>query len=216
MSFIPKKYLQLLKKLVRSPRSLFSLIKCVLWGLFYIILYRLTRRNTIIKFPFFCHAKVEISGPGKVFIDRGCSVWINVFDHLVIHTLSTKAEVKIGKNCTLGGLTIRCRGKVTMGDNVLTAANLIQDVVIASHAPSFSTENNQEFALSIWIGNNVWLGGQSFVLAGSSIGNGSVIGTNGLIHDAIVKDSCLLAGNPAIRPVPIDKIIKLQERSLSK
>ena len=207
---MPERYLRIIVKLVRNPRAMFSLSTAVFRGLFYICLFRIIQRNTRIKFPFICHAKVEISGPGKVFIDRGCSVWMNTFEHLVIKTLSPEAEVKIGKNCTLGGLTIRCRGKIFIGENVLTAANLIQDVMIVSRAPFPSTENNTESALSIRIGNNVWLGGQSLVLAGSSLGDGSVAGVNGLIYHTAVKDNCLVAGNPAMRPVPIDKIAKLQ------
>jgi len=204
------RYLRFLGNLVRSPRALFSLIKGVLWGLFYICWFRVTGRYTVIRFPFICHARVEISGPGKVFIDRGCSVWMNTFEHLVIKTLSPEAEVRIGKNCTLGGLTIRCRGKVSIGDNVLTAANLIQDVMIVSHAVSSSPEEKQASALPIKIGNNVWLGGQSLVLAGSCIGEGSVIGVNGLVRHTDVKESCLVSGNPAMRPVPIDKIVRFQ------
>jgi acetyltransferase-like isoleucine patch superfamily enzyme len=204
------RYFRLLWKLTQSPRAFFSLIKAVLLGFFYIGWFRITQRNAVIKFPFLCHAKVEISGPGKVFIDRGCSVWMNTFEQLVIQTLSPEAEVRIGKNCTLGGLTIRCRGKVFIGDNVLTAANLIQDVMIVSRAPSSSTEDYPESASSIRIGNNVWLGGQSLVLAGSSLGDGSVVGVNGLIYHTAVKDNCLVAGNPAMRPVPIDKVVKLQ------
>lgn len=205
-----ERYLRLLGKLVRSPRTLFPLINSVSRGLFYICWFRVTGRNTIIKFPFICRTRVEISGPGKVFIDRECSVCMNAFEHMVIKTLSPEAEVRIGKNCTLGGLTIRCRGKVTIGDNVLTAANLIQDVMIASSCTSTSLGDKQKFVSPIKIGNDVWLCGQSLVLAGSSIGDGAVIGVNGLLLHTAAKDSCLASGNPVMRPVPIDKIIKLQ------
>ena len=210
MSFIPEKYLRFLINLILSPRALFSMVKSVLRGLYYIIWFRISRPNTVIKFPFLCFTKVDISGPGKVFIDRRCSVYMNTFDHLVIKTLSPDAEVRIGKKCNLGGQTIRCRGKVSIGDNVLTAANLIQDVMITSHAAFHSMNENREDASEIRIGNNVWLCGQSLVLSGSSVGNGSVVGLNGLVHNAMIKDSCLVSGNPAIRPIPIDKILKLQ------
>lgn len=201
------KYFRYLAKTITSPASAYSLFKALVRGTWYILFFRICRRKVSIRFPFLAYAKVSIGGPGKVFINSGCTVWMNSFEHLVITTLSPEAEVTIGKSCTLGGLTIRCSGKVILGNNILTAANLIQDVLITSPSPA------SKITSTIIIGNDVWLGGQSLILADSSIGKGAVIGVNGLLHHAVVKEDCLAGGNPVMRPVSIKRITRLRALS---
>jgi len=207
-----KTIIKVLLKLIFSPKAFYRLCIALMRGTLYIVWIRLFRKNIKIRFPFFCYSKVEISGNGKVFIDRGCAVWTNSFDHLVISTLSPEAEVNIGKRCTLGGLTIRCLGKVRIGDNVLTAATLIQDVpIVCAKFCTSSTKKMQKSQISI--GNDTWLGAQSVVLAESGIGNGSVLGLNALLFKLIVEEGCLAVGNPAMRPIPIRKLNVLKSGS---
>ena len=205
------KYLKFCLRLLVQPPELVSFVTALLRGTLYILWFRLTRRNVIIRFPFLCHARVEISGPGKVFIDRRCSVYMNTFDHLAIMTLSRHASVTIGRNCTLGGVTIRCRGRIAIGDNVLTAGNLIQDVAVCNaslqaNARSDARAPSEAVSGDIMIGNDVWLSGQALVLDGSTIGDGSVIGLNCLLYQKRIDDHCLVVGNPALRPVSIAKL----------
>lgn len=200
-----KKMIKRIVTLLLSPKKTYRISLAVLKGVFYIVWTRLAMKNVKIKFPFLCYAKVEIFGRGKVYIDRGCSVWPNTFEHLVIHTLSPEAEVHIGKNCTLGGLTIRCLGRVDIGDNVLTAANLIQDVPIASaNFCTLYTKTIHPAAISI--GNDTWLSGQAIVLTDSRVRDGSVLGMNALLFNSTVGNACLAIGNPAMRPIPIGKL----------
>jgi acetyltransferase-like isoleucine patch superfamily enzyme len=203
-----KKYIGFILKLAQRPTEFWAFGWALLRGSLYVLWYMIRNENVLIRFPFLCFTKVEIRGPGKVFIDRQCAVWMNTFDHLIITTLDATSEVRIGKNCTLGGLTIRCRGKVIISDNVMTAGNLIQDVPIWS--VSGNSKNPQQEQISI--GHNVWLCGQSIVLDNSRIGDGCVIGLNGLVYKATVDCDCIVLGNPSLRPVPISRILSFSEK----
>lgn len=194
--------------LVKRPSKFLAYCMAFLLGSFYIVWYKVTRHNVTIRFPFLCHDKVDICGPGKVFIDSRCQVWMNTFDHLVIMTLSPDAEVHIGKNCDLGGLTIRCRKKVDIGDNVLAAANLIQDIPIVNEN-EINSKMKKYKPSTIMVGNNVWMAAQSLILGESRIGNQSVLGMNALLYNSTVSNDCLCFGNPTTRPISIDKLSKL-------
>ena len=203
------RYLRYAISLAKSPKSLVSFVNGFVRGCFYIVKFRLLRRRVIIKFPFLAHTRVEISGPGKVFIDRFCSVWINSFEHLSILTLTPDAEVLIGRNCTLGGLTIRCIGKISIGNNVLTAANLIQDVPVIVNKEQSNQGGRTE---GIIVGNNVWLGGQAVLLEGAYIGDGSVVGVGGLVYMGKVDEESLVLGSPVGRPLSIPKIQRFSKK----
>ena len=201
------KYLNYILNLLENPKSLFSTIIALTRGCYYIAWYKLIKKNVTIRFPFLCHSKVEIIGPGKVFIDRRCSVWMNTFEHLVIQTVSPFAEIRIGKNCTLGGLTIRCRNGIWIGDNVMTAANLVQDIPMISASAAMELKKSP-----ITIGHNVWLGGQAIILYNTEIGDRSVAGSNALLYNTTVGEDYLCVGNPTLRPVPIKNILSLRKK----
>lgn len=208
-----RRYLRLVGHVLRSPGAFLSLASGVLRGTYYICRFRMFRKNTVIRFPFICHARVDINGPGRVFIDRECSVWLNTLEHLVIETLHPDAEVRIGRGCTLAGLTIRCRGRVVIGEKVLFAANLVQDVFLASHPEVSLPGKEEQVVQEIWIGDHVWLGGQSMILEGTAIGNTSVIGVNAVLRHTAIEGGCLVSGNPAMRPVSIERILRLRDKT---
>ena len=204
-------YLRYVRKIINSPGTAFKIGMGCVRGTWYILFYRFKRGNVKIRFPFFAYTKVNISGPGKVFIDKGLSTELNNCDSFTIKTLSKDAEVIIGKNCGLSGLTIRCHGRVMIGDNTLMAATLIQDVNIVSE--DSARQNNTPPGSSIIIGNNVWIAANSLVLANSKIGNNSVIGSNGLIYDYEVPAKTLAFANPVRRCIPITPLSKLTSRN---
>lgn len=202
----------------RHPLAGIALARAFLRGCLYIAYYRLFKPNVRIKWPFFVYQKIrvfgsniQISGPGRVSIDRFCSIYPNIFHSLSIVTLSRSAEVVIGRRCSLGGLTIRCRKRVTIGEGTMTAHSLVQDCLfvhegrVKSRNPALSETD----AESVAIGSNVWLDGQTMILGGSSIGNDSVVSWGATCHRTLVKDYCLVSGNPAQRPLPIPGVLRL-------
>ena len=206
------KYVNYIWHLLRRPSEGLSFIMAFVRGTLYIFWYRLTKRKVIIRFPFLCYAKVCICGTGSVLIDRWCTVHMNTFDHLNIMTLSPRASVKIGRNCTLGGLTVRCGNKITIGENVLTAANIIQDVTVCeNYRKTDKGASSSKSHIEITIGNDVWLSGQAIILQESRIGEGCVVGLNCVFYRAEAECHSLNIGNPALRSVPISKIQSLQK-----
>lgn len=197
--------LYLLKNPTEFPKTVLAFLR----GLFYIVYYRIFARRVRIGFPFMAYAKVSISGPGRVKIGRGCDAFKNVFKGLSIVTLSSGADVEIGEKCSLGGLTIRCRSKVTIGDRVMTAVCLVQDSFYISDVSS--TEGRPVPApRPITIGRNVWLGGECIILGGTSIGEDSVVAAGALCLDVSIKNYSLVSGNPAKKSLPIERLLRFK------
>lgn len=193
-------------------RKTLRVTPALLRGVYYILFFRFFRRDVVIRFPFFAYADVTIVGEGSVFIDRNCSVYLNVFRGMNIATFAPEATVTIGKSCSLGGLAIRCRKAVTIDDKTMTAYSLIQDtffadksfqVVLASVASVFVSS-------PVHVGKNVWIGGQGIVLSGSLIGENSVVGAGSVCHHIEVNQACLASGNPVRRPIPIAGLMILK------
>lgn len=193
-----------------TPAEIWHLTKAFLRGMFYALWYRLTRRNVVIRLPFMAYAPVRILGKGSVFIDEGCSVFASVFRGLTIMTMSKDASVRIGKGCDLGGLTIRCRNSVTLGDKVMTAVSLVQDTMVV-HGRDIGMQNPCKVdGKPVTIGDNAWLGSFSAVLAGSSIGEGCVLSVGSCVLDQSTPGYTLLVGSPIRRPMRIDRLIGLK------
>lgn len=205
-------------KVVREPLAKLPMVRAFLRGSLYVIYYRLFKPNVRIRWPFFVYEKmrfwgpnIEIGGPGSVFIDRYCSVYPSIFHALSIVTLAPSAQVIIGKNCSLGGLTLRCRTHVTIGDGLMTAYVLVQDCLFVhtENVRSGSPVPRGMEAEPVEIGANVWLGGQSCILGGSYIGDDSVVSWGSVCYQSSVGKYCLVSGNLAQRPLSIPSILKL-------
>ncbi len=182
----------------RAWRTAVAIVRgslCVAW-------YRL-RGKARIAFPFLVFERVRIAGPGRVAIGPRCVVHPNAFRGLSIVTLDRAARVTIGSDCNLGGLAIRCRESVIVGDRMMSARSLIQDTDFC--AP---TEHDRG-ASQIVIAGNAWLGGESLVLGGSHVGADAVLGWNACCDGHTVPEFHLVTGNPVVRPVPIPKLLDL-------
>jgi acetyltransferase-like isoleucine patch superfamily enzyme len=200
-----------IRDIITNPRLGFIVGVALLKGCFYIVKYNLFYKNVKIKFPLRAYAQVKIIGSGSVFIDKGCSVYINVFQGLTIVTLSDDAKVFIGKGCALGGVTIRCHHKVVIGDRTMTAYSLVQDTFFLNSDKVKSYNINKVLTKeSIAVGENVWLGGQSIILGGCTIGKDSVLSLGSLCYHNKIGDYCFANYSPVRRALPIDKLLKLK------
>ncbi|HOM29766.1 MAG TPA: hypothetical protein PLS81_09970 [Deltaproteobacteria bacterium] len=193
--------------------GLWHLAKGLARGTFYILWYRSTRRNVVIRFPFMAYAPVRIYGKGSVFIDERCSVFYSVFRGLTIMTLTPEARVSIGKGCDLGGLTIRCCKEVSLGDKVMTAVSLVQDTPIVHDGATPARHPGANWCKPVSIGDKVWLAASSAVLQGASIGEESVLSVGSCIMGQAAPGRSLLVGNPVRRPVLIERILGLRKNA---
>lgn len=202
-------WLPFVLKLARNRRDGLRKLGAALRGTCYAAYFRLFRRDVVIELPFLAYERVSITGPGSVRIGRYCSVYPNVFRGLSIVTLSPSAVVRIGERCSLGGLAIRCRDRVVIGERTMTAHSLIQDVLLFSVSPR-SGEGNGAVMMSgaIEVGRNAWIGGLACLLPGSSVGDDSVLAWGATCFDAVIPPASLASGNPVTRTLPIARLQK--------
>jgi acetyltransferase-like isoleucine patch superfamily enzyme len=201
--------LEVLGKAYANPISAYAYGHALVKGLLYVAYCRIFTRRVRIGLPFliFCK-KVTIRGPGTVDIGSGCSVFANAFDRLTIVTLSPDAHVRIGDKCDLGGVTIRCRNSVVVGDNGLFANCLLQDTPFLTVRQDLPETPNNSFEASdqIRIGEHVWIAGQTVILCGGTVGKGSVLSTGSLMLNNAVPQNHLACGSPVVRSASIDSL----------
>ena len=203
------------KKILTDPVHYLSLSLAVLRGSLYIVYYSIFKKNVRIGFPFIAYCSVKISGPGSVCIGGWCTVVENVFRGVTIVTLSEDAVVTIaGKGCLLGGLTIRCRNRIEIGNNVMTAVSLVQDSLFVNKMSSGCMDEKPDSIFNpepIHIGDNVWLGGHCVILSGSNIGNDCVLSACSVCYHTKMKEYSLGSGNPIRRTFPIEQLLALRK-----
>jgi acetyltransferase-like isoleucine patch superfamily enzyme len=156
---------------------------------------------------------VSVSGPGRVWIEGGCAVRPNMFRGLSIVTLAPEAEVRIGRNCDLGGLTIICGDRVTLGEQCMTACSLVQDTLLCHDVAPRGGSATGNYRAPVTLGRNVWLGGQAAVLPGTLLGDDSVMGWGACAFGTEYPPFSLVMGSPAGRPLPIGQVIGLRSGS---
>ena len=196
-----------------NPAGAAGLLKALLRGTFTVFYFRLFNRRVRIVFPFFMYETFRVSGPGKVFIGGSCSIYPNMFDGVSIVTLDQNAEVHIGVNCSLGGVTIRCRERIEIGDRIMAGHSLIQDCMLAE-CPAARPNDvvpREMPSRAIRIGRNVWVGAQSCILRGTKIGDDSVVSLGTVCCGAGIEEYQLASGNPSLRPVPITRLMRMQD-----
>lgn len=130
-------------------------------------------------------------GSGVLISSRFCNPVGTRFP-CYIHTSKT-GEIDIGLDFCASGVIIYAHDKVTIGNNVLIAPNvLIADTDFHPISPSLrlniETVNTSK-SKPIHIEDNVWIGYNVTILKGTRIGYGSVIGSGCIIDSDIPPNS---------------------------
>lgn len=114
----------------------------------------------------------------------------------MLSTFGKGSKIIIGNNSGFSGTVMGAANSITIGDNVLSGANvLITDFDWHAIDPKKRRTNENIKNAPVIIGNNVWLGINSVILKGVTIGENTVIGANSLV----VKDipaNVIAGGNP--------------------
>lgn len=109
------------------------------------------------------------------------------------------AEIYIGKDAGMTGVSICCSKRVKIGEYVGLGANVsIIDTDFHPVNPYLRKYANDENTSSkeIEIGDFAWIGANSMILKGVHIGRGAVVGAGSVVtHD--VPEFTIYAGNPA-------------------
>lgn len=117
---------------------------------------------------------------------------------VILATLSSEAEIIIGKDSGLSGATICAAKSVKIGVYVGIGANVaIYDTDFHPVDPFERRYVDSKTKSSpVIIDDYAWIGGNSIILKGVHIGKGSVIGAGSVVTKD-VPDFELYAGNPA-------------------
>ena len=112
-------------------------------------------------------------------------------------------ELIIGDWVGMSSVSIRCRSRIIIGDNVnIGADTIIIDSDAHSlnyhdrqrgHSPNLDWENTKSSPISI--GDDVFIGARCIIMKGVTIGNRSIIGAGSVVCNNIPND-CVAAGNP--------------------
>ena len=124
-----------------------------------------------------------------------CKGHIQTFEAVKIECLPN-AVVEIGDKSYINhDSEIRCRERITIGNNVSIAYNvLIQDSDY--HTTYDDNGNPKPQTLPIVIGDNVWIGANAIILKSVSIGEGSTVAAGSVVTKSVPPYS-LVGGNPA-------------------
>jgi len=112
--------------------------------------------------------------------------------------ISNGGILTIGVNTYLESFsTILCKGKITIGNNVAIA----QNVVIVDYNHSIGRKSGCYFRKideigEIFIGNNVWIGTGAKILMNVTIGDGAIIGANSVVTKDVPQGK-IYVGIPA-------------------
>ena len=157
---------------------------------------------------------------------------ITVGDHAIIYENAMiesygEGHISIGAHSVIGDNCIYSRGKILIGERVVTSWNVmiqdfdphpidpdlrarqIKDLALQFH-PHFdgfygAVKDQINFDFSpgeIVIGDDVWLGAGCFILKGAHIGEGSIVAAGAVVTKGEYPKRSILAGNPA-------KIVKM-------
>lgn len=124
-------------------------------------------------------------------IGEGCTVYPG------FHCDNGK-NIRIGRHAFINyNVTIMDRGKVTIGDHILLAPNV---VITTSNHPLDPQMRRDSLGIAgpVTIGNDVWIGANAVILPGVTIGNNVVVAA-GAVVTKDVPDNTLVAGVPARR-----------------
>lgn len=152
------------------------------------------------------------SGNSKLSFGKNCIINSSMLSNLIglyqrtVIVSRGGAEVCIGDNVGMSGVTIYARNKISVGDNTLIGANvkiLDNDFHPIEIEARNADDKSKIAAKPIEIGKNCFIGCNALILKGTTLGEGCVVGAGAVVSGKF-PDNSVIVGNPG-------KIIKTLE-----
>lgn len=139
-------------------------------------------------------------GDRCLICSRPSQTALGVSHPVILRTLRTGAQLRIGAGVRMSGTTICAAERVLIGDRCVIGADvIIADTDFHSLDPavrSSTADANHAVSRPVTIEADVFIGGRSIILKGVQIGRGAVIGA-GSVVTSDVPAKAIVAGNPA-------------------
>lgn len=158
--------------------------------------------------------KLRLKGNSFIYNKRGAhltvgnNVTINssflsnlmgLYQRSIIMTRRAGAEIVIGDNVGMSGVTLYARKKITVGENTLIGGNtkIFDNDFHPLKAEARNQNAEEEIACKeVYIGKNCFIGCNALILKGTVLGDGCVVGAGAVVSGSFPANS-VLAGNPA-------------------
>lgn len=168
-------------------------LKAVLWSV-------ITLRFFIDLIRLLAYYSVNcIVGRQQATIGKNCKIHPTVM-------LRQPTMIKIGDHCSINHNNIfqagRQTGTITLGNHVLTAAN----VMFVAYSHAFPIIDQGYYDAPIVVEDDVWIGFGAIILAGVTIGRGAIIGAGSVVNKD-VPPYAIVGGVPA-------KVLKMRATDL--
>ena len=123
-------------------------------------------------------------------------------------------NVEIGSN-TLIGISNTIIGPIFVGDNVITAQNVVMSGLNHNYTNITVPIMHQEVSTKpIHLSDGCWVGANAVITAGVTIGKNSVVAAGSVVTKS-VPDYCVVGGNPARILKQYNTITQLWEKPIS-
>jgi acetyltransferase-like isoleucine patch superfamily enzyme len=122
---------------------------------------------------------------------------------VVLSTLTSAAELKIGNRVGISGATLCAGTRIVIGDDVAIGAGAL--ITDSDHHPIAGPRGRYRNAgtksAPITIESEVFIGARAIILRGVRIGSGAIVGA-GAVVSSDVEPNTIVGGNPA-RPIGV-------------
>lgn len=124
---------------------------------------------------------------------------VGLYQRSIIMTRKSGAEITIGDNVGMSGVTVYARKSITIGENTLIGGNT--KIFDNDFHPLEAEARNQNVEAEIAckevvIGKNCFIGCNAVILKGTHLGDGCVVGAGAVVSGTFPENS-VIAGNPA-------------------
>lgn len=144
-------------------------------------------------------AKLEF-GKNVIIKSSFLSNLIGLYQRTIIVTRTKNAEIIIGNNVGMSGVTIYARESIRIGNNTNIGGNT--KILDNDFHPLEIEDRNLDIkekikTKPIIIGENCFIGCNALILKGTVLGDGCIVGAGAVVSGRFEENNCIIAGNPA-------------------